>query len=518
MTDSSPSPSAAPHLRRCVWLWVLPLAFGWLKLIDHLRLEWSVNAQYAYGWAVPCLCALLAWRAAQRTGEPTTSNQRDWPWWTLAGLGALWWLPARLIGEANPDWRFVSWAMAGAIVGLTLATLHLGLGARDARRFAFPVLFILIAVPWPTVFEGPLVQVLTRFNAAACVEVLGLIGIPALQHGNVIEISTGVVGIEEACSGIRSLQASLMIALFLGEYERLRRRHRLGLIAAGFALAMFFNLCRTTLLVVVASRQGIDAIGRWHDPAGITILIGCFLGVWAVAAWLKRCTAAAEPTKTTATWPKPLRCGLGAGALLLAWLVGVELGVSAWYRSHERHATAQPVWTVQWPTNAAQFRELPLTEQTRQFLRYDEAGNARWLEADGTGVQIIFLRWEPGRVAAKLARNHTPEACLTAAGGTLQGRPERRQFTANGLPMEFEVYQFEGLRAYYCLWSDHATQTESSSLGMTYSRRWEAVRRGQRNLGQRSLEIAVWTRELGAVTDARIAARLPVWLRIEQPR
>jgi exosortase len=505
-------------VRRCVWLWVLPLAFGWFKLIDHLRLEWSVNAQYAYGWAVPCLCALLAWRAAQRTSEPATSHHRDWPWLTLAGLSALLWLPARLIGEANPDWRFVSWAMAGAVVGLTLAVLRLGLGSHAVRRFAFPVLFILIAVPWPTVFEGPLVQALTRFNATACIEVLGLIGIPALQHGNVIEISAGVVGIEEACSGIRSLQASLMIALFLGEYERLRRRQRLGLIAAGFALAMFFNLCRTTLLVVVASRQGVDAIARWHDPAGTTILVGCFLGVWAVAAWLKRRTAAAEPKRTTASWPKPLRCGLGAGALLLAWLVGVELGVSTWYRSHERHATAQPLWTVQWPTNATQFRELPLTEQTRQFLRYDEAGNARWMEGDGTGVQIIFLRWEPGRVAAKLARNHTPEACLTSAGLVLQGHPERRQFTVNGLPMEFEVYQFDGLRAYYCLWSDHATQTDSSSLGMTYTRRWEAVQRGQRNLGQRSLEIAVWTREPGEATDARIAARLPAWLNIEPPR
>jgi len=41
---------------------LLPLAFLWWRLVDHLRLEWTVNPQYAYGWAVPFLCAYLLWQ------------------------------------------------------------------------------------------------------------------------------------------------------------------------------------------------------------------------------------------------------------------------------------------------------------------------------------------------------------------------------------------------------------------------------------------------------------------------
>ena len=36
-------------------------------------------------------------------------------------------------------------------------------------------------------------QTLTRLNVSATVEVLGWFGIPALQHGNVIEVATGDV-------------------------------------------------------------------------------------------------------------------------------------------------------------------------------------------------------------------------------------------------------------------------------------------------------------------------------------
>ena len=43
-------------------LWLLPLAFLWWRLIDHLRVEWTLNPQYGYGWAVPVLCAYLIWQ------------------------------------------------------------------------------------------------------------------------------------------------------------------------------------------------------------------------------------------------------------------------------------------------------------------------------------------------------------------------------------------------------------------------------------------------------------------------
>ncbi len=100
-----------------------------------------------------------------------------------------------------------------------------------------------------------MIQGLTRANAGATIEILGLIGVPAVQHGNVIEVGTGVVGIDDACSGIRSFQATLMLSLFFGEIYRLTVRRRVVLCLLGFGLAFLFNVGRTTLLTWVAASQ-----------------------------------------------------------------------------------------------------------------------------------------------------------------------------------------------------------------------------------------------------------------------
>ena len=154
--------------------------------------------------------------------------------------------------------------------------------------FAFPICFLLVAVPWPSGLESFLTQRLMRLNVATTVELLGLFGVPAIQHGNVIEVGAGVVGIDEACSGIRSLQATLMLALFFGEVYRLTVRRRLGLILLGFLLAFVFNAGRTLLLTSIASARGIGAMDAWHDPAGVTILMACFFSLWLLARALRR--------------------------------------------------------------------------------------------------------------------------------------------------------------------------------------------------------------------------------------
>ena len=66
MAENHSAPGAAVRGRWIVVLALLPLAFLWFVLINHLRFEWAVNPQYSFGWAVPVLCVYLAWRAHQK--------------------------------------------------------------------------------------------------------------------------------------------------------------------------------------------------------------------------------------------------------------------------------------------------------------------------------------------------------------------------------------------------------------------------------------------------------------------
>src|SRR5438094_9120797 len=90
-----------------------------------------------------------------------------------------------------------------------------------------------------------------------------LLGIPAQVQGNLIRVSNGLVGVNEACSGIRSLQTSLMIGLLCGELKRLSILRRAALVGGAVAIALVANFLRAVVLVAVGARKAIPGIIRW---------------------------------------------------------------------------------------------------------------------------------------------------------------------------------------------------------------------------------------------------------------
>ena len=196
-------------------------------------------------------------------------------------------LPSCLFLEVIPYWRFAGWAFAGAIIGITFCALYLIGGRSWVHHFAFPLLFFLIAVPWPTRIEAPLITKLSHLNAAVSTWAANWLGTPAIRQGVVIQTGAGMVGVDEACSGIRSFQAAVMVALFLGELFRYAFFRRIFFLLSGVALAFGCNVVRTTYLVRVCDLKGKAAVNLAHDPAGFTIL-GITLAGLLVLAWLLR--------------------------------------------------------------------------------------------------------------------------------------------------------------------------------------------------------------------------------------
>src|SRR5205085_1257025 len=143
-----------------------------------LHSEWTLNPQYSYGWGVPFLGIIMLlrrWRE-RPAAEPAVISRRAG---VLAFLGLICWLPIRVIREANMDWRFLEWIISGAAV-CYLSGLFYVLGGRSyAKHFAFPILFLLVAVPWPTRIESLIVHGLTGFVIKGAVEALRWMGVAA---------------------------------------------------------------------------------------------------------------------------------------------------------------------------------------------------------------------------------------------------------------------------------------------------------------------------------------------------
>jgi exosortase len=519
---------------------LLPLGYLWFRLINNLRLEWSTNPQYSYGSVVPFLCGgllLRRWHAFKELNheraEVTPASNR-WPFIALCATLAFLYLPTRLVEEATPEWRPIQWALGVEAIGLTLCAVHVGKGWSWMKQMAFPICFFFIAIPWPTIIEVPVIQSLTRVNSAIVVELLGWIGIPAIQHGNLIEVSTGTVGVSEACSGIRSFQTSLMISLFFGEFYRINLARRLLLIPAGFVLAMAFNVCRMSFLTVVAAKKGVDAIAQYHDPAGVTITLICAAGLWGMARLcLKKPTSEGSVPVSGVLPPRvggqpPIsRVRFSSSGLfrfslgLLLWLVAVEAGAALWYRNVESHLAPSPKWSVIFPTNNPTFQTDSINTDTGYLLRFDEGKQGTWVESDGSRWQASYFNWLPGKVAGYLAKRHTPEICLPASGRELVSGPELAMMKVNGveLPIRSYVFQTDGgaLYVFHCRWEagvneDAYVTHESARFNLV-----RGVWAGRGKQGQKVLEIIVSGYADPEQAKAALVRQLQTMIKVETP-
>ena len=516
-----------------LWFSAAALALLWFVLCRHLSAEWSANDQYSYGWFVPFFAAFLFWlrwedRPAPEwaNGECRTSNAERRILVALGALALFLLFPIRLFELGNQDWRPLGWLHAIAVALLTLAAVYWTGGRTWLRHFVFPIAFFLVAVPWITPVEQPIVQGLMRVVAVVAAETVTLLGVPAQLEGNIIRVSTGLVGVDEACSGVRSLQTSLMIGLLFGELKRLRAGRRILLVVGALALSLVANFARAFLLVWISATGSAGAAERWHDPLGYAIVGIVFLGSMLLSLLLapgNRDDAQLEATPTNTggvnaphaghTRWIPLRWSLPA----LIWILLVETGTAAWYRAHEGDLVERPRWSIRLPADAEGLRELPIAPEVENMLRFDEGRQVTWSMTGSAGdrrdVVLFYFRWEPGGETALRARSHRPDVCLPSVGWRQVDDHGLRQYPLRGdFTLPFRHFSFVGLvpgrepryaEAFFCVREDKVLPKDSAAAfaeakipvsDWSRAERLRVVREGLRNTGQQVLQLTIVSR------------------------
>ena len=520
---------------------LLFLFFGalWFILCRQLTGEWSVNEQYNYGWFVPFFSLYLFWLRWQDRPPPEIPNPEsripNSAALLLGILALLLLLPIRLFEIANPEWRLLAWIHAAAVVTLTLLLIWWAGGEAWLRHFAFPVAFIFVAVPWPTSVETPVIQGLMRLVAHGAAETAMLLGTPAEVEGNLIRVSNGLVGVNEACSGIRSLQTSLMIGLLFGELKRLSVPRRIALVGGAITIALFANFVRAVFLVRVAATENLSEVSRWHDIAGYSIIALVFVATVGLAYLLGK----SEVRRRKSDVEEHGAQSAIAGSYLifaLCWLLAVEIGTASWYRLHERNLVSGIGWSVRWPEQAPNFRKLKIDEEIRAVLRFDDGQAAAWTASspvNRSGPNTIscllyMFRWNPGKNSALLANLHRPDVCLPASGWSQVADDGVRSYPVSGsFELPFRHFEFrrtfgdaapQTAHAFYSLSEDRASGASTSrqdanavanSPGMYGSRsewtraeRLGAVLEGRRHLGQQVIEAIFISSEPFSAADA----------------
>ena len=272
-----------------------PTGFAVAWLVSKAQWFWNHRPDLQFGWVVLLLCGFLLWEAWEI--KPKLSLK--WNWWSLA-LGAVGLALLFLVQIYQAAFGMTAATMNGTALGAFAvigANLGFAFGWIGVRRFAFGFGFLLIALPMPSVIYQTIVSGLQSQVASMDVEMLNLLGIPARRVGSLIQLSTGTVGIDEACSGIRSLQSTVMATLFIGYVSLNKRMLQFILLVSGILLAIFGNLVRSFFLSYTAHRRGIHAVESFHDAAGWSILLFTAVGVILLSIFFHRVEVAANRSK-----------------------------------------------------------------------------------------------------------------------------------------------------------------------------------------------------------------------------
>lgn len=319
------------------FLAALALAGGFMAFVAWDQSHWwRVKEDYTFGWLVPVFVAYIVydrWHViGRRLGEAATADPG--PRWVrvtlntaavlgLAG-GALFFLLGAFYragaGTSHPGTLALTLGMGAIVLPLIFFNVPVGGGGtaiaggtgwralfadprvRVAALFLFPALVWLVSAPIVSVVENQLSLFLRHKVAVAVMFTFDLLGHPLEQQGNVLVLPNGgTVGVEDACSGIRSLTACLFAGSFLGAafFERLWQK--VALVVAAMFFAFLTNIGRGLFLTAWAYRNGAESIsGTVHDIAGYAVLGLTCLGLMVLIPLLNIRLERGGPAKAVA--------------------------------------------------------------------------------------------------------------------------------------------------------------------------------------------------------------------------
>lgn len=212
---------------------------------------WWRSETFAHGFIVVPISVYLALRkrAVLRQYWPRSDSRALF---LVAFLGLVW-----LFGDAADVLGITQLAATGMIAALVVLVL----GWRVARELAFPLGFLLLAVPIGEFLVPPLIE----FTAWFTVNALQWTGIPVYWEGNRLSLPSGEWSVVKACSGVRYLYATITVALLYVYLNYRSRWRQVGFVLLAVVLAIVANGVRAYGIVMIGHLSGMRlAVGVDH--------------------------------------------------------------------------------------------------------------------------------------------------------------------------------------------------------------------------------------------------------------
>lgn len=422
---------------------VLAVTAALVALSVRLWPEWRTNPDLSHGLFMPVVFLLLLHESrsagTSRYLEPALPARTAF---SLLLAGALAALSAAGLYAAAVDWShaLVNFVLTASVV-LFLGAALLAFSSTAVRFIGFnwsacaAAILWLFCAPIPPGTYSRLTLALQLWVSEGVLQTLHLLGVAAIRQGNIIKLAHTTVGVEEACSGVRSLISCVFAGIFFSATLVRRPWARAAIIALSVPLALGMNFGRSLALTLM-SNSGVDITGFWHDATGFAVL-GVTAATLGGMAMLLEHGPKAERAPIEPVWPRSattrMQGALAGGAVAAAVLIAVFVLNT---RPVIRRELPAPNLLALLPESAAGWRVT--TADLYEFsgtLRTDHLAQRRYTRMGSSGpveITVYIAYWQPGQAPVSLVASHTPDACWPGAGWTPLRTPDNRAMLAAG--------------------------------------------------------------------------------------
>lgn len=229
--------------------------------------DWNHDENYSHGFLVPFIVAYIIW-------SKKDALQKLSPAPSILGLPILLFgLTTYVIGTIGAEWFL---RRASLILVLAGVILYL-YGKVYFKTLLFPLTFLFFMVPLPAIlYQGVAFQLQLAVSFISA-KLITLTGIPVFRNGNILEVSSGPLAVEEACSGMRSIMALLALSSLFAYLMYHSRRKQWILFGCALPIAVVTNIIRVTTTGILAHFFGREvAEGILHASFGWLVFVIAF--------------------------------------------------------------------------------------------------------------------------------------------------------------------------------------------------------------------------------------------------
>jgi exosortase A len=265
------------YLLLTVLAWTYILAY--FPVIKSLVMAWSSSDDYSHGFVIIPLVVWLLWQ--NREFLAGTHSMASWWGALIVALSLVLYLFAILAGIHTLASLSLITSLAGIVISLFGYTL--------LRRTVFPFSLLLFMIPVPAQFLSAATVPLQLFVSATAAVAATMMGIPIFREGNIIHLPEQTLQVVQACSGLRSLTALLLLGAVFAYLTLRSNPLRWLLFLCAVPVAVAVNIFRVLLIITAFYYYSFDMThGSFHTIFGLVVFLFAILLFLSVKGVLSR--------------------------------------------------------------------------------------------------------------------------------------------------------------------------------------------------------------------------------------